>query len=120
MHTVYRDIYLRMEGRRYSDKRQMEQGKKRAEGRQNRRNFGGVGELLAGGAFVEIRGRYRVKLGGVGRILCYSDTKLIFELGQEIVTVEGERLECVSFCYGTAIVAGHIGGVHYGYREESV
>lgn len=82
--------------------------------------LGAVGDLLAGGSFVEIRGRYRVKLNGVGRILCYSDTRLVFALGRETVTVAGERLECVSFGYGMAIVAGCISGVYYGRGEADL
>lgn len=70
-------------------------------------------DVLLGGHQIELRGRYRVKLYGAEKILCYSDTVIRLRLGREVVTVEGERLECASFVRGVAVIVGRIDSVSF-------
>lgn len=68
-------------------------------------------DVLVGGCQIELRGRHRVKLYGAEKILCYSGDMIRVRIGREVVTVEGARLECMSFLRGVAVIVGRIDGV---------
>lgn len=76
-------------------------------------------DILTGGHQIELRGRYRVKLCGADKILCYSDSVIRLRLGREEVAVEGARLECMSFTRGTAVIVGRIDRVSFGKEEKA-
>ena len=76
-------------------------------------------ELLSGGCFVEIRGRYSVVVRGCRRILVYSDTRVVLKMRRDIIAVEGKRLTCISYLAGAVSVEGLIDKVEFVRREKN-
>ena len=76
-------------------------------------------ELLSGGCFIEIRGRYAVIVKGCRRILTYSETRVVLKTRRDVVAVMGKRLTCVSYLAGAVSVEGLIDSVEFvkGERE---
>lgn len=70
-------------------------------------------ELLAGGCFIEIRGRNSVVLRGCRRILTYSGSKVTLKMKKDVVEVTGKRLTCVSYLAGAVSVEGFIDSVAF-------
>ncbi len=77
-------------------------------------------DVVMGAFQVDIRGRHRVKMGGVSKILLYSDTEIRVRIGNERVSVVGQRLECMSFCNGLAVIVGRVDGVVFVDAEAGV
>ena len=75
-------------------------------------------ELLSGGCFIEMRGRYSVVLKGCRRILVYSDTKVVLKMRRDIVAVHGKRLTCISYLAGAVSVEGLIDSVEFVKGEK--
>ena len=75
-------------------------------------------ELLAGGCFIEIRGRNSVVVRGCKRILTYSETKVALKMRRETVEVTGKRLTCISYLAGAVSVEGFIDSVSFLRKEE--
>ena len=75
-------------------------------------------ELLSGGCFVEIRGRYSAVIRGCRRILAYSETRVEMKMKRDVIAVEGKRLTCVSYLAGAVAVEGLIDRVEFVRREK--
>jgi len=75
-------------------------------------------DMIGNGVRVEIRGRGRVEIGGVRRILSYSDDAVVLALTCGKMTVKGEGLECVFYRRNEAAVEGRIDGVFFGGEAE--
>lgn len=71
------------------------------------------GEILAGGCFVEIRGRNSVRIRGCMRIILYSPCKIVLKMKREILQVCGKRLTCVTYFAGAISVEGVIDSVSF-------
>ena len=71
-------------------------------------------DLMRSGVRVEMRGRQRVEIGGVRRVVSYEDTCVRLQLTGETVAVTGCRLECVFYRDGEMAVEGRIDGVSFG------
>ena len=71
-------------------------------------------DLMRNGVRVEMRGRQRVEIGGVRRVVSYADTCVRLQLTGETVAVTGCRLECVFYRDGEMAVEGRIDGVSFG------
>lgn len=65
-------------------------------------------DMLCRGFCAELRGRNRVEICGVRRILTYTDTEVSFVTSEGIFTVSGKRLYCASYKRGAVIVEGCI------------
>ncbi len=91
----------------------MEKGKKESARERIAKKFDIELDILMGGFQVEMRGRHRVKLGGVGKILCYSDTEICLGIGKDVLSVVGTNLECMSFCHGCAVIVGRVDGLAF-------
>ena len=70
-------------------------------------------ELLSGGCFAEIRGRYSAVIRGCRRILSYSETRVVLKMKKEMLAVTGKRLTCVSYLAGAVAVEGLIDSVEF-------
>ena len=70
-------------------------------------------DKIRGGSRVEICGRGRVELGGLKKIDSYSDTCVRVLADEGILSVRGERLECVFYRRGEVAVEGRIDSVSY-------
>ena len=70
-------------------------------------------ELLCGGCFVEIRGRYGVTVRGCRKIILYSQSKIILKMKREILQRIGKRLSCITYTAGAVSVEGIIDSVSY-------
>ena len=70
-------------------------------------------ELLSGGCFIEMRGRYAVIVKGCRRILTYSETRVLLKTKRDVVAVRGKRLTCVSYLAGAVSVEGLIDSVEF-------
>ena len=75
-------------------------------------------ELLSGGCFIEIRGRYSVVVRGCRKILAYSEAKVVLKMRREVIAVEGKRLTCISYLAGAVSVEGFIDRVDFVRREK--
>ena len=71
-------------------------------------------DLIGSGCRVEIRGHNRVEVSGVKRIGSYTETEVVLILDGDVLTVCGERLECVCYRRGAAAVEGKIRSVSFG------
>lgn len=72
------------------------------------------GDMLCGGSLIEIKGRSRVEVGGVEKIVSYKTEQVILALRRGTVSVLGERLECIFYRHGEAAVEGRIQAVSFG------
>lgn len=70
-------------------------------------------DMIRGGGCVEIRGRRRVEVGGVKKILSYADTCVQLQLSHSVLTVIGCRLECVFYRGEDVAVEGQINAVSF-------
>ena len=68
-------------------------------------------EMIRRDEWIEIRGRSRVELGGVKKIVAYSETDVRVALKQGTVQVQGRMLECVLYRRGEVAVEGDIRSV---------
>ena len=71
------------------------------------------GEMLCGGSLIEIKGRSRVEVGGVVKIVSSGTEQVILALRKGSVAVLGERLECIFYRSGDAAVEGRIHAVSF-------
>lgn len=78
-------------------------------------------DMLCRGFCAEMKGKNRVELCGVKRILVYTDTLISFVTADGIFCVCGKRLDCISFKRGAVIVEGEIVGMGFelGGKNES-
>ncbi|MBR4872428.1 MAG: YabP/YqfC family sporulation protein [Clostridia bacterium] len=72
------------------------------------------GDMLCGGSLIEIKGRSRVEVGGVEKIVAYETEQVILALRKGTVSVTGARLECIFYRRGEAAVEGQIHAVSFG------
>ena len=70
-------------------------------------------DMMRGGERVEIRGRRRVEVEGVNKILSYSDECVRLQLARGSIRIEGCRLECVFYREKEAAVEGKINSVNF-------
>lgn len=63
---------------------------------------------IASGIRIEIRGQNRLLLQGCRKILKYSESEMLLDLGRMRLRVCGQRLWCTSFLSGALGVGGHI------------
>ena len=71
------------------------------------------GELVAGGCYVEIRGRNCVRVRGCRKIMVYSPTKVVLKMKRDILCVGGKRLSCLTYFAGAISVEGIIDSVSF-------
>ena len=69
--------------------------------------------MICGGALVEIRGRNRVEISGVKRIVSYTSERIELALVKEILSIAGQRLECIFYRSGEVAVEGKIQSVSF-------
>ena len=72
------------------------------------------GDMLCGGSLIEIKGRSRVEVGGVKKIVSYGTERVILAIHKGTVSVTGARLECIFYRRGEAAVEGQIHAVSFG------
>lgn len=70
-------------------------------------------EVLCGGCFVEMRGRYCVSVRGCRKIILYSESKVILKMKREILQILGKRLSCITYTAGAVTIEGIIDSVSY-------
>ena len=70
-------------------------------------------DMIRGGERVEIRGRRRVEVEGVGKILSYERECVRLQLARETLRIEGCRLECVFYREKEVAVEGRIDGISF-------
>lgn len=70
-------------------------------------------DMMRSGEWIEIRGRNRAEIGGVRRILSYSDTCIQLTLKQGVLSVNGRDLECVLYRNCEVAIEGHIDTVSF-------
>ena len=65
-------------------------------------------DMIRRDEWIEIRGRSRVELGGVKKIVGYSETDVRVALKQGTVQVLGRSLECVLYRRSEVAIEGEI------------
>ena len=101
-------------------KKQREAGERRPFLENLSKRFEVDADMIGSGNRVEIRGRSRVEIGGVKKILSYTDDAVVLALANGTITVQGERLECVFYRQREAAVEGKIGGVFFDEEARRV
>lgn len=79
-------------------------------------------DMICRGFCAELKGKNRAEIGGVRRILTYSDRLVSFVTADGIFSVCGARLDCISFKRGAVIVEGEISamGFDFGGVNENI
>ena len=70
-------------------------------------------DSIPGEQMIELRGRGYIKIHGGGRLLEYTDGKITVKRKKDSVSVDGERLRCVSYHPEAIIIEGRIFSVRF-------
>lgn len=75
-------------------------------------------DLLCGGCRVEIRGRGEAVIEGCRKVVTFTPDIIRLAMSDFNIVIEGERLNCLSFCEGSLVIGGRINRFVYEERGE--